>query len=112
MEAESQLRNWLLFKSDSERETMTLPGLRNEAKNAQLVHNSRQRIRKCLKQELGLRFRKKKQVYSTNNTNDNLVARQKFAQKFLEVLEQGYVIVNVDESSVDRLDFKAKCWQY
>ena len=55
-------------------------------------------IRSVMKQELGMRYRKIVSVSTTGNTPKNLVLRQQFALKLIEVLEIGKTVINVDET--------------
>ena len=48
--------------------------------------------------------------YGTGNSVENKLARYKFALTLLEVFEKRLEIVNIDESSIDHLDFKRKGW--
>ena len=55
-------------------------------------------IGSVMKQELGMRYRKIVSVSTTGNTPKNLVLRQQFALKLIEVLKIGKTVINVDET--------------
>ena len=51
-----------------------------------------------MKEELGMRYRKIVSVSSTGNTPKNLVLRQQFALRLIDVLTAGKTVINVDET--------------
>ena len=57
-------------------------------------------------------YRKKSPQYGPGNNVENLISRQRFCTVFLEVIEQGYEVLNIDESLIDKLDYQRKCWQF
>ena len=61
--------------------------------------------------DLGLRWRKVKDISCHENSVQNLVLRQQFAIQMLELLSQGKRVFNVDESWVDQLNFTRNHWR-
>ena len=57
-----------------------------------------------------MRFHKVKRVPFKGNAERSLVVRQQCAKKMLELLEQGFKIINVDESWINELDFQRRKW--
>ena len=55
-------------------------------------------IKSVMKDELGMRYRKIVSISRTGNTPKNLVLRQQFALKLIEVLNAGKIVINVDET--------------
>ena len=67
-------------------------------------------VTKVLKEHLDMRFHKVKRVPFKGNSERSLVVRQQCAKKILELLEQGFNIINVDESWINELDFQRRKW--
>ena len=57
-----------------------------------------------------MRYRSVQPPYGTANTDANIMMRQDFGRTLLEVLEAGLQVINIDESSVERLDYRRKGW--
>ena len=57
-----------------------------------------------------MRFNKVKRVPFKGNSERSLVVRQQCAIKMLELLEQGFNIVNIDESWFNKMDFARRKW--
>ena len=55
-------------------------------------------IQSVMKEELGMHYRKIVSVSSTGNTPKNLVLRQQFALRLIDVLTAGKIVINVDET--------------
>ena len=58
-----------------------------------------------LKSRFDMRFSKIKRIPFKGNSERSLVVRQQSAKKLFELLEQGYRIVNIDESWINEVDF-------
>ena len=63
-----------------------------------------------LKSHFDLRFHKVKRIPFQGNSERSLVVRQQSAKKLLELLDQGFRIVNVDESWINEVDFQRRKW--
>jgi len=63
-----------------------------------------------MKHHFGMRFHKVKRVPFKGNSERSLVVRQQCAKKLLELLEQGFKIVNIDESWINEVDFQRRKW--
>ena len=70
-----------------------------------------QRIRKVLRQDLGMRFKRIKRVPFTGNSDRNLILRQQFAMGMLKLLRAGMHIINVDETELTNTDFRRRKWR-
>ena len=91
---------------------MTLKSLSAEAKEVGLKIQASDKISKCLKEQLRMTYRLKHSNDPNANVPHNKIIRQQFVLRYLDVLESGKVIVNVDESAITKLDNQRKCWQY
>ena len=68
-------------------------------------------VRKVMKNDFNMKFKKLKHVALHTNSVNNLILRQQFSLKFLECALQGKVLMNLDESWIDRGDFRRRNWQ-
>jgi len=57
-----------------------------------------------------MRYRKIKQISLNANSERNLVLRQQFAQKLIELLHGGKRIINVDQTWLGMSDFRRMKW--
>ena len=69
------------------------------------VKLSHQLISTVLKSHFDMRFHKVKRVPFKGNSELSLVVRQQCAIKLLELLEQGFRVINIDESWINEVDF-------
>ncbi len=60
--------------------------------------------------ELGLRFKKIKQLAPQMNRLKNVLCRQQYAMRMLEVLASGKRVINIDESWLNTMAFKHHSW--
>ena len=63
-----------------------------------------------MRRDLGLRYKKVKQLAPQTNRLKNLVCRQRYALKMLEALASGKRVINVDESWINTTAFKRHSW--
>ena len=68
-------------------------------------------VRDIMKKEMGMSFKKVKAVSTHANSIPNRVCRQQFALKFIELLQEGKTILNIDETWVGMADFRRMKWQ-
>ena len=68
------------------------------------------KLREIMRCELGLRYKKFKQLAPQTNRLRNLVCRQQYAIKMLEVLASGRRVINVDESWLNTMAFRRHSW--
>jgi len=68
-------------------------------------------IRSVMYNEAGMRYRKIKSCSIHINSQKNLVLRQQFALKFLELLQSKKVFLNVDETWLGMSDFRRQKWR-
>jgi hypothetical protein len=68
-------------------------------------------IRSVMNGELGMRYRKITRISWMQNSMTNLVLRQQWALKFLEVMKQKKIVINADESWLAETDFRRRKWQ-
>ena len=55
-------------------------------------------IRSVMKNDLGMKYRKIKSISNQGNSPRNLVLRQQFALKYIQLMNEGKTIINVDET--------------
>ena len=60
---------------------------------------------------MGLKYKKIKKIPFHGNSEKNLVLRQQFAMKLLELLQEGKRILNIDESWLTGTNFKRSMWR-
>jgi hypothetical protein len=68
-------------------------------------------VRAVFRQEMGLKFRKIKLISHQANSERNLVLRQQFGLKMLELLAQKKNIINVDETWLSSTFFQRRKWK-
>lgn len=68
------------------------------------------KIRQIMRSNLGLRFKKIKQLAPQTNRLKNVLCRQRYAMMMLEVLACDMRIINVDESWLNTMAFKRHSW--
>ena len=68
-------------------------------------------MRSVMKLELGLRWRKVRQISLWENSLKNLVLRQQFAVLFIELSLKKQRIINIDETWLGMEDFRRMKWQ-
>ena len=68
------------------------------------------KVRKFMKQEMGLRYRMTRKVPQQANTQRCLVLRQQYAMKMLELLKEDTLIINIDESWINETNYIRKLW--
>ena len=64
-----------------------------------------------MKKDLGMRFKKVVHVSIHANSDKNLVLRQQFALKYIELLVSGFTIIDVDETWLGMADFRRRKWR-
>jgi hypothetical protein len=57
-----------------------------------------------------MRFRKIKEVAFLGNNERNLALRCLYAQKFFAVLQSGQTIINIDQSWLNKTEFRRYKW--
>lgn len=67
-------------------------------------------VRKIMREDLGLRWKKVKEVSLHENSIRNLVLRQQFAMVFLEAAMKKHRIINIDETWLGMEDFRKMKW--
>ena len=55
-------------------------------------------IRSVMKEDLGMKYKRIKSISNQGNSPRNLVLRQQFSLKYINLLNQGKTIINVDET--------------
>ena len=70
-----------------------------------------QLVRKVFKERMGLGYRRIKGVSNTANTHRNMILRQQFAYKMMELLESGKCILNIDETWLSETNFARRKWR-
>lgn len=67
-------------------------------------------IRRVMHEDLGMRYRKVVPVAIHSNSEKNLVLRQQFALKMIQLLLDGKILLNVDETWIGMSDFRRRKW--
>ena len=67
-------------------------------------------IRKVLKKELGFTFRKIRPLESYVNRLPNKILRQHAGIKMIELVSNGYVLLNMDQHNLVSSDNRLKSW--
>ena len=73
-------------------------------------HLSNQAVRRVLRRDLRLRYRRVKKIPVQANSERCLVLRQQYALKMLLHLSKGKRVINVDESWISETDFSRRMW--
>jgi hypothetical protein len=68
-------------------------------------------VRSVMREELQMRYRKVKAVALHENSTRNLVLRQRWAMKLLELAPLRTRLVNIDETWLGMEDFRRMKWQ-
>lgn len=63
-----------------------------------------------MKDDLGMRFTKVKDISWLENSTRNLILRQQFAKVFLQKAEKAKRIINIDETWLGMQDFRRTKW--
>ena len=69
-----------------------------------------QLVREVLRDHFGQTYRKVTHLAPKQNSDRNIILRQRWAMAFLEVVKQKSRIINVDESALTYLDFRRRIW--
>ena len=64
-----------------------------------------------MREELKMRYRKVIPVSIHGNSQKNLVLRQQFAMKMIQLLISGKTLLNVDETWLGMTDFRRRKWR-
>ena len=75
------------------------------------IHSSIREIRNVMKKQLRMGYKKVTHITMQGNSVRNIVLRQQFALKLVELLMAGKTILNVDESFLGMMDFRLRKWQ-
>ena len=68
-------------------------------------------IRVVMTKEMGMSYRKILKASYHSNSNQNLILRQQWALKFLEMWEAGYTFLNIDETWLGMSDYRRMKWR-
>ena len=63
-----------------------------------------------MKKELKMRFRKVRTLSTGANSDRTLILRQQFALEFLNLVQAGKTIINIDETWLGMSDFRHTKW--
>lgn len=85
--------------------------IKNQLKNSENIGVKKYTVAKIMREDLGMRYKKLRAVSFKGNSERNQILRQQFAMKFIEVLEKGKTILNVDETWLGMGDFRRRKWQ-
>ena len=82
--------------------------LKVEAKG--LKKPTRDEVTKVLKEDLNMVFRRIRMTSVLTNSVLTKILRQKFALRFMSLITEGYVIINLDECTFNKCNFKRYAW--
>ena len=68
-------------------------------------------VRRMLRQNMGLKYKKIKKVAYQGNSERSMVLRQQFSMKLLELLESGKRVLNIDETWISGMRFISRKWR-
>ena len=68
-------------------------------------------IRKVMSKSMGMSYRKILKASFHVNSSQNVILRQQWALKFIEMWEAGYTFLNVDETWLGMSDFRRMKWR-
>ena len=89
---------------------LTLSRLRKSLSEDSSLDYSVTTLRKIMKHELGLRFKKIKPLAPQTNRLRNVLCRMRYAMTMIEILACGMRVINVDESWLSTTAFKHYSW--
>ncbi len=58
-----------------------------------------------------MKYKKIKKIPFSGNSDRNLILRQEFAKKMIQIFEQDEEIINVDETWISQTDFRRRKWR-
>ena len=61
---------------------------------------------------MGMKYTKVKSISYQANSHKNLILRQRFAVRFLNLNLYGKVIINIDETWIGQTDFRRRKWSF
>ena len=67
-------------------------------------------VASTLRSRFNMRFRKIREIAFQGNRERNLALRCMYAQRFLQVLQDGYRLINIDETWLNQLEFNRAKW--
>ena len=68
------------------------------------------RVMHILHHNLGMRYKKVKEISWQGNSPKNLVLRQQYAMSFLQLDLRSKIILNVDETWIGQTDYRRRKW--
>ena len=63
-----------------------------------------------MKENMGMRYRRIKQISMKQNSEQNLLLRQQWALIYMGLDNSKKIILNIDESWLDRMDYRRMKW--
>ena len=68
-------------------------------------------VRSVMTLEMGMRYRKIVKASYHSNSTQNLILRQQWALKFIDMWEAGYTFLNIDETWLGMSDYRRMKWR-
>lgn len=68
-------------------------------------------VQRLMSKQLGMSYRKIRLISPATNSLRNLILRQKYALRLIEVLKQGKRVINIDESFLNETEQRKMKWQ-
>ena len=68
-------------------------------------------VARIMRLRFGMRFNRIKKVAYLANSQRSLVVRQQFAKKMIELMDEGFIIINIDETFLNEGDLRHQKWK-
>ena len=88
----------------------SVEAVQRKLKSERNISVKQKKIANIMKRDLNMSYRKIQTVTVRTNSEKNLVIRQQFALKLIEVLQSGKRVINVDQTWLGMSDFRRMKW--
>ena len=95
---------------EAKRNIFTIAQVQNLTRNHHAGSLPHPELRSILRSTFNMRFRKIRQIAFQGNHERNLALRCLYAQRFLQALQDGYRLINIDETWLNQLEFCRAKW--
>ena len=89
----------------------SISSVKQELEKSHGLEAKRKDIRDVMVNGLGMSYRKITSISIYANSNRNLVCRQRFAMKLIELMSDGKRILNIDQTWLGMSDFRRMKWR-
>ena len=95
---------------DAKKAVFSVAEVQEEILESHNMRISRPTIRKILKTDLDMRYRKVSNQMQYVNSDRNIILRQHFAKIYRKVISSGCLIINFDETALHNSDNRGYGW--